>query len=243
MTWNPDGIRTTSDGNEAVVRQKLTEWIEDSGGSVYWDKCPKEEDRKTFSINTQRGLEEFTDDSQEETDEEYYPDMVAVFDDHCIVIEVKVGEEYGNAMEGVWQTFDYWQKYEQEKPRYETDDGSYEPDSFVLATRCSPYGHLFPANNEFLYENEVHESSINECLPKYEGNMTGIVARMLGRFARGTEEQSVGLGVLVSSVLEDLNGQQDDLDSEKMMRADALEATGDPAIYHRKRGNQDWIVL
>lgn len=238
VTWSPNGIRNTKTGKEHALRQNLTRWIEDSGGVVYWGECPEEYDHPTFSIVSQAGLSSFGDGGEKE---DYHPDMIAIFDDYCVVVELKVGAKYKEPMNGAWETFDYWQKYEREKPTYVAEDNSYTPNSFVLATRCSPYGHLFPAAHEFLYENE--HGPINDDLPKYEGNMTGLLARMLGRFARGSEDQSVGLGVLVSSVLENLNGQQDDLDSEKMMRARDLRATGSPAIYQRVNGRQDWKVL
>jgi hypothetical protein len=237
MTIRSDDIKKLTDENE--VRARITQWIENTGGEVFWGECPNNYSQQTFSVNAQSGLSAFSGTTQ--SDESYRPDMLLVFDDYCAVVEVKPGNKYGHTMDGAWETFDYWRKYEQDSPEYIANGEAYNPDSFLLATRYSPFGHLFPDTDEFLYENEY--GPVNQTLPKYEGNMTGLLVRLMWRFGREFEEPTVGIGLLLSSVLEDINRQQADLDSHNMMRASTLAAAGGPAVFHRVSGTQDWEVL
>jgi hypothetical protein len=238
MPWSPDGIRNLEDEND--VRERLTEWIEDSGGVVYWGEQPEEYSQTTFSVTSQSGLSDFSGGDSSSQSER--PDMLVVWNDHVSVVEVKAGNRYGQTIDGAYELFEYWENYEQGRSSYEVGDEEYTPDSFLLATRCSPFGHIFPPEHEFLYENEG-VNFVNERIPRFEANMAGVFTRLLWRFTREEGDQDSAIGLMLSSCLEDISDEEAEFDDHGMARASRSETVGSPATFTHTGSNQEWTVL
>lgn len=169
--------------------------------------------------------------------------MLVDTDDHVIVVEVKTGDKYGQIVDGIYQTFDYWRKYHRNRLMYETSDEAYDPDSFVLATRYSPFGHTYPSEHEFYYSNEgVY--GVNKQVPRFEANMSSVSVRALWRFARSEADDdiSAGIGLMLSDILEGIPRFDTVTDNFGMSRASEIEKQGQPAVFHWKT-DQDWLTL
>lgn len=225
------------ESNEDAVREALTKWLESSGAKVYWGESPQNYDRKTFEVKS-----EAVDDWGEPRDSYHRPDLLISFDRHTTITEIKPGARYGNIADGVWETFDYWKKHENSRLVYKTDDGKYSPDSFTFATRYSPFGHVYDSNHEFFYSNG-NMYGVNDRIPQYEANMSGVTVRAVWRFAQSvSSETQVGIGFLLSDLLESIPNFADEADNHGMVRAIDIEATGTPGIYHWM-GDQDWLTF
>lgn len=164
------------------------------------------------------------------------------FDSHTTIIEIKPGTQYGNIADGVWQTLDYWKKHETSRLVYKTDEREYSPDSFTFATRYSPFGHIYNSNHEFFYSHG-DIIGVNNRLPQHEGNMSGVTIRAMWRLAQSVVENTqVGIGVLLSDLLESIPNFADETDDYNMVRATNVGKTGSPAIFHWA-GDQDWVTF
>jgi hypothetical protein len=225
-------IKQKSDEN--VVRERLTKWLESNRAKVYWGENPQGYDHKTFEVKS-----ESIDSWGEPL---HRPDLLASFDDHTTIIEIKPGTQYGNIADGVWETFDYWKKYETDRLVYKTDEGNFSPDSFTFATRYSPFGHIYTSNHEFFYSNgEI--TGVNDRLPQHEANMSGVTIRAMWRFAQSVVDNTqVGIGFLLSDFIESIPNFAKEIDEYSMVRANKVEKTGNPAIFHWA-GDQDWVTL
>lgn len=227
-----DWMEIKNQKNEDQVRASLTEWCEEHGATVYWGEQVEGFDQPSFKVQP-RGINSWND-------EPYRPDMLVVGDEKVIVVEVKIGDQYGVIADGVFETFDYWCKHHEKRPVYRTDDGLYEPDSFTYGTRYAPYGHLYPDDHEFYYSNGSMYGT-NERVPQYEANMASVTVRALWRFAQNQDyDISTGVGLLVSDILEDLPRFSEQEDSYGMVRASDIDEVGQPAVFHWN-GDQDWI--
>ena len=230
---DPRKIKEMSDEND--VRAALTHWFEQCGGSVYWGEEVEGHDQETFAVKS-RSVSGCGNDF-------HRPDMVVDTGDRTIVIEVKTGDKYGQIADGIYQTFDYWMKYHRSRLIYEASGEVYDPDSFVLATRYSPFGHTYPSVHEFYYRNEGMYG-INEQVPQFEANMSSVSVRALWRFARPEAYNgiSAGIGLMVSDVLEEIPRFDVASDEFGMVRASKVEKQGRPAVFHWKT-DQDWLTF
>lgn len=225
------------ESNENAVREALTKWLESSGAEVYWGESPQDYNHKTFEVKS-----EAIDDWSKPRDISHRPDLLASFDGHTTITEIKSGARYGNIADGIWQTFNYWKKHETGRLVYETDNRKYSPDSFTFATRYSPFGHVYDSNHEFFYSNgDMY--GVNEKLPQYEANMSGVTLRAVWRFAQSVSgDTEVGIGFLLSDLLESIPNFAGKTDDHSMARAIDVETTGTPAVYHWM-GDQDWLTF
>jgi len=225
------------ESNEDAVRQALTKWLESSGATVYWGESPQNYNHKTFEVKS-----EAVDNWDEPRDSDHRPDLLVSFNGHTTITEIKPGARYGNIANGIWETFDYWKKHENGRLVYKTDDGKYSPNSFTFATRYSPFGHVYDSNHEFFYSNG-NMYGVNERIPQYEANMSGVTIRAVWRFAQSVSpDTQVGIGFLLSDLLESIPNFADKADNHGMGRAIDVEAAGTPAIYHWM-GDQDWLTF
>jgi len=227
-----DQIKRESD--ESNVRNVLTRWLESNGAEVYWGESAEGYNQQTFEVKSE------AIGNWGETP--HRPDLLASFDDHTTITEIKPGAEYGNIADGVWETFDYWKKHESGELAYQTVDGEYSPDSFTFATRYSPFGHVYNSDHEFFYS-YGNMAGVNNKLPKHEGNMSGVTIRAMWRFARSiVDNTQIGVGFLLSDILESIPNFANEADDYGMVRAVGVEEAGSPAIFHWK-GDQDWLTL
>ncbi len=222
------------ESNENAVRETLTKWLESNGAEVYWGESPQRYDQKTFEVESEaidcwgKSL--------------HRPDLLVSFEGHITITEIKPGARYGNIADGVWETFDYWKKHENGRIVYKTDDGEYLPDSFTFATRYSPFGHVYTSNHEFFYSYGDMDG-VNDWLPQHEANMSGVTIRAMWRFAQSVVDNTqVGIGFLLSDLLESIPNFANETDDYGMVRASDVESTGSPAIFHWA-GDQDWITF
>lgn len=219
---------------ENGVRVALTDWFERHGASVYWGEAVDEYDQETFEIRS-TGVSRWANNP-------HRPDMLVDAADHVTIVEIKVGDEYGKIADGIYQTFDYWDKHHNGRLRYETDDDKYSPDSFVFATRYSPFGHIYPSKHEFYYSNgDMY--AINEQLPQFEANMSGVSLRALWRFAQqAADGPSAGVGLVLSDTLEHIPEFESMADEFGMIRTSKTEQQGRPAVFYWEDG-QEWITF
>jgi|APHM01.1.fsa_nt_gi hypothetical protein len=226
--------RIKSKSHEQTVRNILTQWLEESGATVYWGEEVDGYDQETFQVES-RGVDRWGDSI-------HRPDMLVSLGDHTTITEIKPGAKYGTIANGVWETFDYWNKHHTDRLIYTVGEKKYTPDSFTFATRYSPFGHIYPSEHEFFYTNgDMH--GVNEHLPQYEANMSAVTLRTMWRFAQSADENiSVGVGLLISDLLESVPDFESKTDSFEMVRASEIETPGSPAIFHW-RENQDWITV
>lgn len=223
---------------ENVVRKRLTVWLESHGAAVYWGEEVDEYDQETFRVES-KGIGNFGEDA-------HRPDILASFNDHTTVIEVKTGNNYGDIGKGVWELFEYWEAHQSGRLVYTTEEGQtlHTPDSFTLATRYSPFGHIYNSNHEFFYSNGGMPIT-NDKLPQYEANMSGVTIRSLWWFAKnvvGDGSASAGIGFLYCDILQNIPEFDSHSDSYGMVRSVDVETVGSPSIFHWK-DDQDWLIL
>jgi hypothetical protein len=231
----PDPRKIKAISAENDVRAALTNWIEQCGGSVYWGEKVEGYDQEIFTVKS-RGVSGWGNDS-------HRPDMLIDISDRIIVVEVKTGDKYGQIADGIYQTFGYWNKYHRNRLMYETNDGVYDPDSFALATRYSPFGHTYPSEHEFYYSNgEMY--GVNEQVPQFEANMSSVSVRALWRFAQSEAQDNIsaGIGLMLSDVLEEIPEFDTTADAFDMVRASEIEKQGQPAVFHWK-ADQEWLTF
>ena len=99
--------RIKSESHEHTVRNTLTQWLEESGATVYWGEGVERYDQETFQIES-RGIDRWSDSV-------HRPDMLVSLDEHTTITEIKPGAKYGTIADGVWETFDYWNKHHTDK--------------------------------------------------------------------------------------------------------------------------------
>lgn len=216
------------------VRAYLTEWIESHGGIVYWREQPSGYSQPTFSLNNKQRIK---------------PYMVAVVDEMAYPVEVEVGDSYGDVYDGAMKAVKLSLTSVQNDTMILAGGKSYAPYPYLLATKYSPFGHLFPPTDEFLYLNSVSPKLQNDTVPKHEGSISQAVLRLMWRFSKLIDDtleedySSMYLGLLLSSTLESLGDQENLLDESNMVRASDVDAMGSPAVFQKFNGHQEWELL
>lgn len=236
-----------SDGDEVCAC--LTAWLEDHGATVSGPDDITATYRDEHVPATQATISGQPQDQDQNQDPNTagltQPDLLVETDDHTALVFVAPEPRYRVVTQTAYDTFAAWQEYHAEQLAYSTDEDTHTPDSFVCATQYSPHGHLCRNTHEFFFEYDPEEiDGINESLPRYEGNLSALLTRMLWRMADGEDyQQSIAsLGVLTCDTLEAIPDFDVKSDAHAMCRASAIETQGAPAVFTGAQG-QDWLVL
>jgi hypothetical protein len=185
---------------EDAVKINLSQWLENHGAAVYWEKRPS------------YGYSVFHTQTAER------PDLLAVGDRHNYAIEVKPGNDSASVHDGAAQTLRYWKRYNLDEvdEYYRAGGSEVEIDAFTVASRFAPDGKLFyrvgqrdVCRERPVYERLEYFDPPVHFLPDYEYGTTETVTRLLWRMATQSREERpaaddapAGIGVLLSSRLD-----------------------------------------
>lgn len=181
---------------EDAAKVRVSEWVEDHGADVYWEKR-NGAGYQTFHIN-------------DETDSAQKPDLVVDFGDRVFAVEMKHGNEKSVVYNALLQNQRYFMRYLTHEQTYICGATAMDIDGFLTGTRHSLEGRLFPAEYEVqLTREDFSDGRIraiqNEQLPQTEYAMTEQHVRTLWRVKDKTEgEESTrnpGVGALLSTAL------------------------------------------
>jgi len=180
---------------EDQVKRQLSNWLEEHGCTVYWEKEPSY-GRKTFSTpSTAR------------------PDLLVEVGGKQVALEVKRGDDTGAVYDGVMQLTRYWYRATLDDVGYEFDTAQSTPDAFLLATKHSPHGRLL-ANQR---DGEVKRRNTSGgrgravrfgAVPPAEYALSEAISRLTARHAKtlleqfgGQNTRNIGIGALYSTNL------------------------------------------
>lgn len=158
-------------GPEDRAKHELTQWLENHGGEVYWEK------RNAFDYPTF-----YIEDTTEK------PDLLVEIGDVVLAVETKSGRSKAEVYDAAPQVQGYWFNYLRPNNLYVVDSGDrqLDIDGFVTATKHSIDGHLFPIPDESLlppstFSNGRKFAIESGFIPPLEYNMTEQHVRMLWR--------------------------------------------------------------
>lgn len=180
-------------GPEDRAKHALTQWLQDHGAEVYWEK------QNPFSYPTF-----YIENTTEK------PDLLVEIDGTVLAIETKSGRSKAEVYDAADQLIGYWFKNMSPDNIYVVDSGDrmLEVDVFVTATKHSIDGHLFPAPDETLLPpstfSDGREYAIEQgWIPPLEYNMTEQHVRMLWRYTKKADVTGgAAVGSLLSTALE-----------------------------------------
>lgn len=193
-TDTPDDTDGTTDiGPEDRTKRKLTQWLENHGATVYWEK------RNAFSYPTF-----YVKDTAEK------PDLLVELDGEVLAVETKSGRSKAEVYDARTQLRGYWFNYVQPDNLYIVDGGDrqLDIDGFVTATKHSIDGHLFPIPDESLLPPSTYSDGRKFAIeqgfiPPLEYNMTEQHVRSLWRDIKQADVSGgAAIGSLLSTALE-----------------------------------------
>jgi len=183
------GVETQEPSPEDKVKINLSQWFEQHGAAVYWEKRPS------------YGYSQFHTGGAD------CPDLLAVGRWGAFAVEVKRGDDSASVHDGVLQTHRYWEDYVFDGESYRADGDTVSVDAFLLASAYSPDGALFYRHGT---RDTVRERSISErlgdywdppihFLPDWEFSTTESMVRILWRLSKrsaaSSDLQTIGCGV------------------------------------------------
>lgn len=179
-------------GPEDEAKEVLTEWLENHGATVYWEKR-NDFSHPTFHIEG----------------EQRKPDLLVDFeqDGISIAVETKDGSSKSNIYDAAPQLRHYWVRYVRDEQSYVADGVELSIDGFVTATQHSIKGHLFePEVESLLHPGGYSSGRIRAIdmgeLPRLEFNMTEQHIRSIWRTAKEVDPPAPpAIGALLSTVL------------------------------------------
>lgn len=181
---------------EDAAKQRITEWVEDYGAEVYWEK-KNDAGNRTFHINDGTPTPE-------------KPDLVIDFGDRSFAVEMKHGWSKSGVYDATEQIRRYWLKHTAGNQSYICGGSEVEIDAFLTATRHSVEGRLFNESCEVLLTKEDFSDSRvraieNGHIPPTEYSMTEQHTRILWRLMKsaveGNYQDTAGIGSLLSTAL------------------------------------------
>lgn len=197
---------TDNPSPEDQVKIDLSQWFENHGATVYWEKRPS------------YGYGVFRTQTAER------PDLLVDGENHTFAVEVKIPDGAGDIYSGANQTYRYWHRYciEDNAEFYKAGGGQKEITAFVLATGFSPDGRL---SQRYDTQSDVRPLPIHDdrrleyfdppihFLPDWEFGVSETVTRMLWRLASSDNDDSdhdatAGIGSMLSTRLD---GSQPDI--------------------------------
>lgn len=197
---------------EDDVRITLSRWLTEHGASVYWDKS------HSYGYNT------FSPGQRAR------PDLLIEGQFNWYAVEVKVGDDSSKIHDALPQVVNYWEAVVNGETNYTVDGKSVDIDAFLLATKHSPHGRLYPAEGESdvlrTKSSEGRQVAVQHGhLPNREFNASERVVRAIWRFAKDRNaDAELGIGALLSSRLD---GDESGVDQSQPM-----------ALFYRPGGIQ-----
>lgn len=176
------------DNPEDIVKEELTEWMKKhSDVEVYWEQ-KNQNNHPVFKTKNPNK-----------------PDLL-IIGKYNTVVEVKTGFSKANTYDGVVDCYEYWLDYYKNEQEYNIGPKKVDIHNFILATRHSIEGHLYPSEYEtkltYTDFNETRRYAVRQAeIPPQEYNMTEQSIRILWRLIRKSKSP-VGTGALLSNVLE-----------------------------------------
>lgn len=204
---------------EDEVKINLSQWFENHGATVYWEKRPSYGYGVFRTKTTER------------------PDLLVDGEYHTFAVEVKIPDGAGDIYSGANQTYRYWHRYcmEDVDEFYKVDGDEKDITAFLVATGFSPDGRL---SQRYDTQSDVRPLPIHDdrrleyfdppihFLPDWEFGVSETVTRMLWRLAGSDNENrdydaAVGIGSMLSTRLD--GGQPD------------IPEQDDPGPFDRKK--------
>lgn len=180
-------------GPEDEAKHTITEWLQEHGADVYWEKS-NPFDYPTFKIENERSK----------------PDLLIEIDGVTIAAEMKDASHSKNVYDATLQLHDYWLRYVSHNHQYVADGTPVDIDAFVTGTQYSMKGHLFVPWREQCHNPYGHGNGRSRAiemgdLPPTEYNMTEQHIRLLWRLAKKAEidQNTPAIGALLSTALEE----------------------------------------
>lgn len=190
----PDSDDETTDINpEDRAKRTLTQWLEQHGANVYWEK------RNAFDYPTF-----YVKNTSEK------PDLLVEIDGEVLAVETKSGRSKSEVYDARTQLRRYWFNYLQPNNLYIVDGGDRQLDvgGFLTATKHSVDGHLFPTPDESLLPPSTYSDGRQFAIesgqiPPLEYNMTEQHVRSLWRDVKQADVTGgAAIGSLLSTALE-----------------------------------------
>jgi hypothetical protein len=174
------GVETDEPTPEDQVKINLSQWFENHGATVFWEKRPS----YGYRLFHTSGAD--------------CPDLLVSSAYGTFAIEVKTGEDSASVHDGLLQTHRYWKDYVFDGEPYRADGDSVSVNAFLLASAYSPDGALFYRHGT---RDTVRERSILErlddyweppihFLPDWEFSTTESMIRILWRLSKRSVAES-----------------------------------------------------
>lgn len=198
---------------EDAAKHELTEWLQQDGLTVYWEK-DNAFNYPTFRIENVRER----------------PDLVIEGEDITVAVEMKDASSKSNVYDSLFQLHRYWRHYSTDAHQYVAEGRPIDIDGFVVGTQYSLSGHLYENDVETILPAENYGDGRKRAirigeLPSCEYNMTEQFIRLLWRGAKRSDVSNTpAIGALLSTALE-------------------AELPAKPAVLWTLGGQQGWRVV
>lgn len=178
-------------GPEQEVMVDLSRWLRSAGADTYWNEA---------SLS---GEASFRVEGTRKT-----PDFLIEGNANTYAVEVKDCSDSSKVHDGVAETIEYWRELNGGGVEYVAGGKAKEIDAVLLATQMSKRGHLFKKEKAELRtgtdEGGRYRAYESGQLPKNEYTATETAVRCMWRVTKGYDEESkLGIGALLSNVLDD----------------------------------------
>lgn len=211
-----EGGGATDAGPEDRAKHELTQWLEDDGAEVWWEKA------NPWNYPTFR------------TDSTDRPDLL-VCAESGLTVAIEAKHDNSGVYRAPPQLQRYWEKYIEGDESYRAAGERVDPDVFVIANGHSPEGRLYDPeyNDDVLQTWESWGGSKHPrkhgWLPQVEYNATKATVRVQWQFAAAylnglDRNPGVGIGVLLSSTLDG-------------------DESGEPRLLYYLDGEEHWESL
>ncbi|WP_049986789.1 hypothetical protein [Halobellus rufus] len=205
------GIDRSELGKTDQFHASLSDWIRSDTVSVYSRK------QKSYTDGTFKN------------DRGFKPNLLIEGPSYTYVLKTQIADDGSDVYEEIYTVFKYWRALTQGKESYSVDGQPITVDAVLLATDFSRAGKLFHdrQNKDPLRtgrSEEATKTADSNQIPKLEHAASETALRVLWKFVKyHTSESDIGIGALLSSVLDD--------DPEQMEDA-ALEEYSPAALYY-----------
>lgn len=174
---------------EDEVKIYLSNWLENYGCKVWWEKRPSY-GYPTFSTNSTEN-----------------PDLLVrnKYQNKIWLLEVKIGDDSGSIHRAVPQLLNYYTDFSAGEQEYKINGQNVIPDGFLLATKYAFQGKLYHSygNREVLHKETWAKKNDVDFLPTYEYGATETVVRVLWQMAsQQAPDATTYIGALLSDVLD-----------------------------------------
>lgn len=166
--------------NEEIVKKGISEWVSEYGIDVFFEK------KNAFGydiFHTKTGAKK--------------PDLLFLWKDNVVLVEVKYAESYSNVYDAFFQLIGYYNDISTVK----IGNKQLSVTGFIVATQYCKQGRLFqnePLETYETFGDGRKHAATNGYLPISEYKLSEMFIRLLWR---ATQKKGVFIGALLSSVL------------------------------------------